>query len=241
MDNLDLGRRLAVAVTEGEVAFAFSPYEGPDGLIAYGELTVGIPGMSDMGQAFDQLALLPDAADVQHRLLGLLLNRVRDVGDRFLAVVSINIDIDGLTEAAVESILGQHLQPFVLLEITERAKVDDQRLQLLQRLVEAGYRLALDDLGDGAHADADYVGWLLGTGLFSVVKLDFTRTNKLAQPETFAEVEALLVPYEKTGLDLILEGAHAPREHGAWQGAVYHLRKVWKGNIFTPRAEVMDV
>lgn len=240
MENLELGRRLAAAIRAGEVTFVYSPYRVYLGPVMGGELTCRVQDITpgpEMGRAFAQLALLPEAKEVHLHLLGLLLDKAQEVAMRKGFRVSINLDADSLTLEGVEKILSARLQSFVSLEITERAKVDDARLVLLKRLVAAGYRLALDDLGDRAHADADYVGWLLGTGLFSVVKLDFMRTNRLAQPAVYAEVEGLLTPYCASDLSLILEGSQAPHDDDSWQTAVDRLYGMWKGDMYTPLPE----
>ena len=102
--------------------------------------------------------------------------------------------------------------PNVTIEVMETSKVTPEALQFLKKLQRLGYKLSLDDLGAGQHADTDYVGMLLRELQPAQVKIDFGLVFRKQPEEAEAVVRKVLDPHHSNLGDavVVIEGVPVP-------------------------------
>lgn len=105
-----------------------------------------------------------------------------------------------------------HLAPRVVFEVTERASLDSVRdvRALMARLRDAGYRIALDDIGAGYSGLASFA-----TLEPEIVKLDMSLVRGIEKsPVRYRIVESITTLCRELSIKVVAEGIETPGELG---------------------------
>ena len=130
--------------------------------------------------------------------------------DKGLPVVRVSINLSRMTLINEEvadkyaSIVREYGIPFdcISIELTESFAIENSRVEeLCADLVNAGFRLDMDDFGSGYSSMSGLV-----TLPFSVVKLDKSLADRIGEPKGEILIEYAIILAHKLGMKVVAEG-----------------------------------
>lgn len=212
----NLGSKIATAMaTEGSFKFAFGPIVGhtvylleppPEVIPAiYGWEVLGRPEgiqTKDIERAFAEFHANPSLWTVIPRFVEAQISATRG------RLATINLSPVYLGDTKVQAGLRRILAPRnglffqrhpasfvknITFEIMESAELDDSGIKFLKELRGYGYRLAIDDVGTGAHANVGYLQRIIGELTPYELKIDFN----LVRGKELGEVKELTLKWAR--------------------------------------------
>lgn len=227
--------RIRRALSSGAIKARYQPiFDSRSGRLVGVEALARWPAGPAFLRAPDAFVSAAEAGgEASHLTRRMVENVAADLGPWLAArsnlSVAINISAQDLEGASLENALEECLLPIgmdsgqIVLEITERSLVGVHAP--IERLVERGFGVHVDDFGEG-YSNLAYLHQLPLTG----VKISRTFVSSLGSDSPKAALVASMVQIaDQLGLEIILEGIETERQ----RDAAYSLGDVhWQGYLF---------
>ena len=214
--------RLRRAIHNGEIAAAYQPILSVPGSRLVGfELLARWPGAPETLQGPERFIAEAESLGLIHDLTEMMIRTaVAEIGEILRGCpelrLAINISALELEDRTLEAVLSETFLARgigcgqIVLEITERSVASPHR-ERINGLAERGFRIYIDDLGEG-YSSLSYLHDLPLAG----VKISRSFSSGLGTDSPKAElVKAMVELGRKLGLDVVVEGIESEPGHAA--------------------------